>query len=94
MPWYLGNNVSVHNMWWGGGWLWSIPGVFIFLAAWSVVWTGLALWHAGRRCEKWWFIFFLLVHTAGIAEILYLVFVAKIFSSGAKPITKGRKKSR
>ena len=72
---------------WGMGILgWSI----IPLTLWSVIWTGLALWHAAKRQEKWWFVFFLIVHTLGIAEILYLVFVAKIFSQKPAP----RKRSR
>lgn len=58
---------------------WGISSWVIPLAVWSVIWTGLALWHAARRQEKWWFILFLLVHTAGILEILYLVFIAKAF---------------
>ncbi len=72
-------------------WGWSMMGWSIVpLAIWSVVWTGLALWNAGKRQEKWWFIFFLLVHTLGIAEILYLVFVAKIFAQNKS----SRKRSR
>lgn len=76
LPWYMGNSRPFTYAWmgsWGFG-TWVIP-----LALWSVIWTGLALWHAARRGEKWWFIFFLLVHTAGIVEILYLIFVAKAF---------------
>lgn len=49
------------------------------LAVWSLIWTGLALWHAARRGDKWWFILFLLVHTAGILEIIYLVFIVHAF---------------
>lgn len=66
MPWYLGNSRAMDS-WWGGG--------LVVIALWSSVWTGLALWHAARRQQKGWFIFFLLVHTAGILEILYLLFV-------------------
>jgi hypothetical protein len=62
----------------------------LLLMAWSAVWTGLALWHAAKRGEKWWFIIFLLVHTAGIAEILYLVFVAKAFAKS----TSAKKKKK
>lgn len=58
---------------------WGAP--VVFLALWSIVWTGLALWHAAGRHEKGWFIFFLLVHTAGIIEILYLLFVVHAFTS-------------
>jgi len=74
MPWYFGNSSQFR--------LWA-PGFFIPFVVWSAVWTGLALWHAARRCEKWWFIFFLLVHTAGVVEILYLLFVAKAFAKSA-----------
>lgn len=75
MPWYLGNNRMDFSHWWG------FPGVVVPLALWSVIWTGLALWHAAKRQEKWWFILFLFVHTAGIIEILYLVFAAKAFAT-------------
>lgn len=70
IPWYLGNSFDL-----------SFPRMIIPLAAWSIVWTGLVLWYAARRGEKSWFIFFLLVHTAGIVELLYLIFVAKVFVS-------------
>lgn len=77
MPWYLGNSRPFGYSMMGayGVSSWVIP-----LAIWSVIWTGLALWHAAKRQEKWWFILFLLVHTAGIIEILYLVFVAHAFN--------------
>lgn len=48
------------------------------LLVWSVVWKGLALWHAAKRKEPWWFIAMLLVNTAGILEIIYLFAVAKV----------------
>lgn len=71
MPWYLGNNRDFFvGHWWGAGLL--VP-----LAIWSLFWSGLALWYAARRGEKWWFIIFLLIHTAGILEIIYLLFWAK-----------------
>ena len=70
------------------------PGFFIPLVVWSAVWSGLALWNAARRGEKWWFILFLIVHTAGILEILYLIFVVKLFSSEKikKPSRSSRKR--
>lgn len=85
MPWYLGN---------GRQFLGGFGTTIIGLAVWSVVWTGLVLWHAAKRQDKGWFIFFLLVHTAGIAEILYLAFVVKIFSSTAKTVKHIKKKNR
>lgn len=78
-PWFLGNSSQ------------ALPEFVIPLALWSVFWTGLTLWHAARRTEKGWFIFFLLIHTAGILEIIYLIFVAKAFTTSVKPARKRRK---
>ena len=45
---------------------------------WSLFWKGLALWHASRRKQPWWFVIILLVNTMGILEIVYLFGVAKL----------------
>jgi hypothetical protein len=86
MPWYLGNSRGMTPNWWG------VP--ITFFVIWSLFWTGMALWHAAKRNEKWWFILFFLVHTAGIVELLYLIFVVKLFSqkSVKAPPRKTRKK--
>jgi hypothetical protein len=52
--------------------------LFILLIIWSIFWKGLALWHAGRRGQPWWFVIMLVVNTAGILEIIYLFAVAKL----------------
>lgn len=44
---------------------------------WSLIWKGLALWHAAKRNDGWWFVLFLVVNTLGILEIIYLFFVCK-----------------
>jgi len=51
---------------------------FILLILWSLFWKGLALWHAGRRGQPWWFVILLIVNTVGILEIVYLFAVAKL----------------
>jgi heme/copper-type cytochrome/quinol oxidase subunit 2 len=79
MPWNLASSAYFHQF----------PFFIVPLMLWSVVWTGLALWNAAKRNEKWWFIFFMLVHTAGIVEILYLLLVVKVFGKKAS-----RKRSR
>ena len=61
---------------WGGAFGWIIP-----LALWSAIWTGFALWHAAKRGQLWWFIFFMVFHTAGIIELVYLLFVIRAFNS-------------
>lgn len=80
-PWWLGNATWGSHPFFGG---------FILLALWSAIWTGLALWNAAKRDEKGWFIFFMIVHTAGIVEILYLIFVVKFFEKKKTPRRKSR----
>ncbi|HEY4524430.1 MAG TPA: DUF5652 family protein [Candidatus Paceibacterota bacterium] len=51
------------------------PLIAAALIAWSLVWKGLALWQAGGRRERNWFIALLILNTLGILEIIYLFFV-------------------
>ncbi len=53
------------------------PTWFIIFLLWTLVWKGLALWHAAQREDKLWFIALLVINTAGLLEIIYLFFVAK-----------------
>lgn len=85
MPWFLGNSQTFSWDWPMGWRIGLVP-----LMVWSMIWTGLALWHAARRQEKGWFIVFLFVHTAGILEIVYLVFVVKLFVH-PKPLPKKKR---
>ena len=59
-------------------WIPVVGVALILLTLWSLFWKGLALWHAARRENLGWFIVILLVNTAGILEIIYLFFIAKI----------------
>jgi hypothetical protein len=52
-------------------------GIIILLLAWSLVWKGLALWRAAKRGHMWWFIAFLVIHTLGLLEIIYIFGVTK-----------------
>lgn len=51
------------------------PVIFSLLIIWSLIWKGIALWRAARNNDKWWFIAFLVVHTLGILEIIYIYLV-------------------
>ena len=68
----------------GGGHEWLLPLLaiaapfLILIIAWTLVWKGVALWHAARRGQYWWFMILLVVNTLGILEIIYLFFVAKL----------------
>jgi hypothetical protein len=85
MPWFLGNSVQFAD----GYWIqWGI----IPIVVWSSVWKGLALWHAAKRSDKWWFVALLVINTVGILEICYLVFVVHLFSSShALPKKKSKR---
>lgn len=48
--------------------VWLVP-----LFIWSLVWKGLTLWVVARRGYVGWFVLFLILNTAGIAEIVYLL---------------------
>ncbi len=51
--------------------------LFLVLLAWSLVWKGVALWKSAQNSQKNWFIFFLIVNTFGILEIIYIFHFAK-----------------
>lgn len=60
-------------------WAFALAAPFIIAAVlWAIVWKGLALWHAARRGQYWWFVILLVVNTLGILEIIYLFLVAGI----------------
>ena len=50
---------------------------FGLLALWSLFWSGLSLWKSARNNDRYWFVALLLIHTAGILDILYLFVFAK-----------------
>ena len=50
----------------------------LLLIAWSIFWKGLGLWHSGQRGHVGWFIALLILNTAGILEIIYLLGILKL----------------
>ena len=56
----------------------AFGGGFFLLVIWSLFWKGLALWHAGRKCQPVWFTALLIINTAGILEIIYLFVILKL----------------
>lgn len=49
----------------------------IAISLWSVAWKGFALYRAGARGHKGWFIALFLINTVGILEILYLTIFSR-----------------
>ncbi|OGG57502.1 hypothetical protein A2853_03770 [Candidatus Kaiserbacteria bacterium RIFCSPHIGHO2_01_FULL_55_17] len=62
----------------GGNWVGAFPAAFILILLWGLFWKGFALWYAAKRNDKWWFVALLLINTAGVLEIVYIFFVAKV----------------
>ncbi len=54
------------------------PTLLLLITLWSLFWKGLALWHASRHKQPWWFVILLVVNTMGILELIYLFAVLKI----------------
>lgn len=59
-------------------WIQPFMPFIIPLLIWGLFWKGLALWHAGRRGQPWWFVILLVVNTVGILEITYLFGILKL----------------
>lgn len=62
------------------GFLYSLyqhPGIMVFgiilITIWSLVWKGLGLWFSGKNQQKGWFIAMLILNTAGLLPIIYLI---------------------
>jgi methionyl-tRNA synthetase len=51
--------------------------LIVVLTIWSAIWKGIALWKSGRNNQLPWFVVLFIFNTAGILEILYLVFWQK-----------------
>ncbi len=56
------------------------PALLVILLAWTLFWKGLALWKAARLSHKRWFIIILVLNTLGIADIIYLYFIARKYT--------------
>jgi hypothetical protein len=51
--------------------------LIVILAVWEVVWKLIALWKASRNNQLAWFIVMAIINTAGILEIVYILFFQK-----------------
>ena len=56
----------------------AFTGVLLLIVTiWTLFWKGCALWIAGKKDQKLWFLVLLVVNTVGILEIIYIFYVAK-----------------
>ena len=54
------------------------PTLLLFIAVWSLIWKGLALWKSATLRSKVWFVVILIFNTIGILPILYLFVFSKL----------------
>lgn len=47
--------------------------ILLALLVWELVWKGMALWQSAQAKDKNWFIALLVLNTAGILPIVYLL---------------------
>lgn len=62
----------------------SYPWAILLIIVWSITIKGITLWSAARRGQLAWFIALLLVNTAGILEVVYLVLMRKTTFNGSR----------
>lgn len=51
--------------------------LLLVLLIWTVIWQGLGLWRSSRSGQRNWFIAMLIVNSAGILPIVFLLFFWK-----------------
>ena len=64
----------------------------VIVAVWTLVWKGLALWHTGKNQQRNWFIAILILNTAGLLPIIYLLWFKPEDGHETKDKTKKVKK--
>lgn len=53
----------------------SHPAVLVALGVWSLIWKGFALWKSAKKDQMYWFIAILVLNTAGLLPIAYLIYL-------------------
>jgi hypothetical protein len=53
--------------------------LIVLLGIWELIWKGIGLWFSAKNNSKIWFIFILILNTAGILPIIYLFLKTDFF---------------
>lgn len=69
------------------GLMFALAPFILAIVLWTVVLKGFALWHAARGSQKWWFVALLVINTAGILEIIYLIWFRPTSSSRTSAVS-------
>ncbi|MGM0636575.1 MAG: DUF5652 family protein [Bacteroidota bacterium] len=51
---------------------WLLP-LILILVIWDSIWKLIALWHAARRKQVFWFILLAIINSLGVLPIIYLI---------------------
>ena len=62
----------------------------LVIAAWTLVWKGLALWSSARNKQKAWFVVILIFNTMGLLPIIYLIWFKSREVKVEKPVANHR----
>jgi len=62
------------------------PALFLVMLVWTFAWKAIALYHAARNGQRWWFVALVVINTVGILEIVYLKWFQKDMGSGREHI--------
>jgi len=62
------------------GWIITI----VILSMWELVWKAFGLWHSAKNDDKLWFVLIMVLNTAGILPIVYLLTKTKFFKKKKK----------
>lgn len=51
--------------------------LIIPIIIWTLIWQGIAMWHAARNKQMAWFVALLFINTSGLLPLAYLAFFQK-----------------
>jgi hypothetical protein len=70
-----------------GGAFWTL----VAIELWELPWKGIALWKAARNRHMGWFVTLMLVHLAGLIDIIYIFYFSEIKKGAISRVRKAAK---
>ena len=52
----------------------TLLSLLILIVTWDIVWKGIGLWKSAKHNQLSWFLAILIINTAGILPIIYIIF--------------------
>lgn len=70
----------------------ELPWWLFLILIWELIWKAIGMWRSARNNQTNWFIFLLVVNSAGILPMVYLRFFQRNRNVGAIERRKGKKR--